>query len=118
MVKHDVAIVVRQSGQGRVVLLGQVLYQNIPLAHQIGQDISQSEQVITVDVFSMPVIEIKVNPSVMPGLSIHKNVIPSDISVFFSVVVQEMDGPNACQKPIEYIRECIMQVVFMVHWQI
>jgi len=114
MVKHNVEIFFPERPQGRVVLLLQILQQHIAHACQKGQHIAQPKQVVTVDVFPVPIIEIKIDPPEMSVLSVHQNVVPSYVPVFFAVMVEELDGLNAFYELIQDTWEFIEVIAFMI----
>ena len=95
MMKDDVAILRGKHARGRVGLSKKIRYQQIPFAGQVDQDVPDAEKIISEDVFTVAVIEIEIDPSVVAVLTIDKDMIAPDVAVFLAPVVKKPDRFDA-----------------------
>ena len=98
--KYNVLILLSQLGQGWMVLFLEIGWTQISLAHQKRQNVTQTEEIVTVDVLSVAVIIVKINPAVIATIFIYKDVIASYVSVLFTLFMEKLNGFNAFNETI------------------
>ena len=109
MVKDDVEVLFVQMVESLWILDFQIRKKHVPLTHQIDQDVSQAEEIVSVNIFTVPVIEIEIDPPVNAAFMIDEDMIPPNVAVFFTIIMKEADGFYACQERIQHSREVLVK---------
>jgi hypothetical protein len=115
IIENNIQIVFAQRGDKRASLPPEFRHENIAPPCQEYQDIAQTKEVITVYVFPVPVIGIKVDPAVTAAFPVNQYVIPSYVAMPFPFLMQKMDGLDAFKKVIQDIWEFLIIVSLVIH---
>jgi hypothetical protein len=75
-----------------MVSLEQRLNDDISHTHQEDQHIAKAKEIVPVDVFSVAIIEIKVDPTVVVTMSVYEKMIAANVAVLLPLFMQESDG--------------------------
>ena len=94
--KDDVTVLRLDVADGGMRLPGEIRRDQVTFAGQVDQDIAEAEKIITICIFTMAVIEIEIDPSVIGAFTVDQNVITSNVAMFLPHAVQKADRFDTC----------------------
>ena len=117
VIKDNVAVLRLEHAEGRMLLLKKIRHEKIPLAGQVDQYIADAEKIIAVNVFTVAIVEIEIDPAVVAALPVDNDMITPDVPVFLTLAVKVADGLDAGLEAVKNSRKIIKKITLMAAGQ-
>ena len=85
VVENDIEILCPKGMSRWVPLFLKIRRQNVSLADKECQDIAKSKDVVTINIFPVPEVEIEIDPAVLSAVLVYQDMVASYVSVFFAM---------------------------------